>query len=70
MLQVVGTRVVVAGNSIGGFIAASMAADYPQVGERGERKGRGREVHARMSPRKVASISTLSRKETGPCAVG
>ncbi|GAX72694.1 hypothetical protein CEUSTIGMA_g150.t1 [Chlamydomonas eustigma] len=30
-VQVVGGPVVVAGNSIGGFIAASMAADYPQL---------------------------------------
>ena len=30
-LQVVGSKAVVAGNSIGGFIATSMAADYPEL---------------------------------------
>lgn len=29
ILQVVGSRVVVSGNSIGGFISASLAADWP-----------------------------------------
>jgi len=31
VLQVVGTRVVAAGNSIGGFISASLAADFPPL---------------------------------------
>ena len=30
-LQVVKCKTVVAGNSIGGFIATSMAADYPEL---------------------------------------
>ncbi len=31
MLQVVRAPVVAAGNSIGGFISTSLAADYPQL---------------------------------------
>lgn len=31
VLEVVGRPVVVAGNSIGGFISASLAADYPSL---------------------------------------
>jgi pimeloyl-ACP methyl ester carboxylesterase len=31
VVQVVGSPVVAAGNSIGGFISASLAADYPQL---------------------------------------
>ena len=31
VLHVVGEKVVVAGNSIGGFLCASMAADHPEL---------------------------------------
>ena len=31
MVQVVGRPVIVVGNSIGGFVSASLAADYPQL---------------------------------------